>query len=98
MDILLDYFNDEFKMKEGDISKIAPFGRANVVINCDLPCSSINGELERKVEKFMNEHIVPPGIKAKWDKNSEGWYRSQKKQDHEFPRINKLFIGINFDI
>lgn len=97
MKIELNYFDEEFSIKDADFSKVLPFSHADVVVNCDQTLSSIGGLLERKVEKFLSDGVIPLGIKAKWDKSSE-WYQSQQREDNNPPRINKLGIGMDFDI
>ena len=95
MIIILDYYNDEFRMKNADLSKVKPFSHANVVVNCDQPLSSTNGPLEREVEKFLSNALVQARIKARWDRSSE-WTQSQRVDKFEFPRINKLIMGVDF--
>lgn len=97
MKIELNYFNEEFSIKEADLSKVQPFSHADVIVNCDHPLSHINGLLEREVEEFLSKRLAPYGIKARWD-HSEEWTQSQRMVEREFPRINRLKLGINFDI
>lgn len=95
MKIYLDYFNDEFRMKNADLSKVKPFSHANVVVNCDQLLSRTNGPLEREVEKYLSNALVHARIKARWDRSSE-WTQSQRVEKREFPRINKLIMGVDF--
>ncbi len=97
MKIELNYFDEEFSIKDADFSKIQPFGHADVVVNCDQALSSTGGILERKVGLFLSDAISPLGVKAKWDKTSE-WHQLQQREDNSLPRINKLGMGIDFDI
>ena len=97
MKIELNYFDEKFSIKDVDFSKVLPFSHADVVVNCDQTLSSTGGLLERKVEKFLSDAVIPLGIKAKWDKSSE-WYQSQQREDNNPPRISKLGMGMDFDI
>ena len=97
MKIELNYFDEEFSIKDADFSKVLPFSHANVVVNCDQTLSSIRGLLERKVEKFLSNVVSPMGLKAKWDKSSE-WYQPQQREGNNPPRISKLGMGVDFDI
>lgn len=97
MKIGLNYFDEEFSIKYADFSKNQPFGHADVVVNCDQALSSTGGILERKVELFLSDAISPLGVQAKWDKTSE-WHQLQPREDNSLPRINKLRMGIDFDI
>ena len=97
MKIELNYFDEKFSIKDVDFSKVLPFSQADVVVNCDQTLSSTGGLLERKVEKFLSDAVIPLGIKAKWDKSSE-WYQSQQREDNNPPRISKLGMGMDFDI
>lgn len=94
MKIILNYFDEEFSIKDADFSKIQPFSHADVVVNCDQALSSTGGILERKVEKFLSDVISPMGVKAKWDKSSE-WHQFQQREGYYPPRINKLGMGID---
>ena len=98
MKIELNYFDEEFSIKDADFSKVQPFGHADVVVNCDQTLSSTGGILERKVESFISEALSPRGIKAKWDKSSEEWYQPQQREHSDPPRISKFGMGIDFDI
>lgn len=88
-----DYFNGEFSIKDTDFSEVKPFSHTNVVVNCDQPLCRTNGPLERNVADFISKTL---GLKAKWDHFSE-WTQSQRVEQHEFPRINKLEMGIDID-
>ena len=95
MKIELNYFDEEFSIKDADFSKVQPFSHADVVVNCDQPLNRTNGPLEREVEKFLSMSLAPTRIKARWDRSSE-WTQSQRVEKHEFPRINKLIMGVDF--
>ena len=97
MKIEINYFDEEFSVKKADFSKVQPFGHADVVVNCDQALSRIGGILEGEVEHFLSDTISSMGIKAKWDKASE-WYRLQQSEGKEPPRINKIGMGIDFDM
>ena len=97
MKIELNYFDEKFSIKDADFSKVQPFGHADVVVNCDQVLSSTGGVLERKVEQFLSNEVLPLGVKAKWDKSSE-WHQLQQKAGNNPPRISKLGMGLDFDI
>lgn len=97
MIIKINYFDENFSIKEADFSKLQPYSHADVIVNCDQPLSSTSGILEHKVERFLSSILSSKGIKAKWDKSSE-WYQSQQREGNNPPRISKLGMGINFDI
>ncbi len=97
MKIELNYFDDQFSIKNVDSFKIQPFSHADVVVNCDQTLSSTGGELERKVEHYLSNVFSSIGVKAKWDKELE-WYQLQQRERNKFPRINKLKLGIDFEI
>jgi len=97
MKIELNYFDEEFIIKDADFSKVLPFSHADVVVNCDQALSSTGGILERKVEQFLSKAVLPSGVKAKWDKSSE-WNQLQQREGNVPPRISKLGMGIDFDI
>ena len=97
MRLELDYFDNEFSIEKAGLSKVHPFSHAEAVINCDQPLSNTRGILEHKVEKFLSDKLSHRGIKAKWDNSSEG-YQLQPRGSKDFPRINKLEMGIDFYI
>lgn len=97
MNILLDYFNGEFKTISADFSKVRPFSHAEVIVNCDEPLSRTNGPLEREVERYLSKRLVSASIIPRWDHSSE-WTQSKRMVEREFPRINRLKMGVNFDI
>lgn len=97
MKIKLNYFDDQFSITNADFSKIQPFSHADVVVNCDQTLSSTGGELERKVEHYLSNVFSSIGVKAKWDKETE-WYQLQQRERNNSPRINKLRLGIDFEI
>lgn len=97
MKMELYYFDEEFSIKDADFSKIQPFSHADVVVNCDQALSSTRGILERKVEQFLSDKFSSVGVQAKWDKASE-WHQLQQREGNNPPRINKLGMGIDFDI
>lgn len=96
MDLLFDYFDDDFRSMNADYSEIIPFSHANVIVNCNQPLSNINGKLERRVEEYLNHQLAPLGIKARWDRSTE-WYQLQERDGKRPPRISRLGLGINFD-
>lgn len=93
MIIELDYFDDVFCIKDADLSKVNPFCHADVIVNCDQPLSRTNGPLEQDVADFISK---TSGRKAKWDHFSE-CTQPQQVEKLEFPRINKLEMGIDID-
>lgn len=93
----INYFNGEFSITKANLSEVQPFSHADVTINCDQPLSNTGGILEHKVEKFLSDKLSHRGIKAKWDNSSEG-YQLQPRGSKEFPRINKLEMGVDFYI
>lgn len=97
MKIELNYFDEKFSVKDADFSKIQRFGHADVVVNCDQALSSTGGILERKVEQFLSDAVIPFGVKTKWDKSSE-WHQLQQRKGNNPPRISKLGMGMDFDI
>lgn len=97
MKIELNYFDEEFCVKDADFSMVQPFSHADVVVNCDQALSSTGGILERKVEQFLSDAVLPFGVKAKWDKSSE-WNQLRQREGNNPPRISKLGMGIDFDI
>lgn len=97
MKIELNYFNEEFSVKDADFLKVQPFSHVDVDVNCNQPLSSTGGILERKVEQFLSNAVKPMGIKAKWDESSE-WYELQQREGNNLPRISKLRMGMDFDI
>lgn len=97
MKIILDYFDDDFRISGNPAMNVRPFDHAEITVNCDQPRCRINGPLEREVETFLNKVISPVGLKARWDKSQEVYY-SQPSMRHEFPRINKLIMGVDFDL
>ena len=96
MIIELNYFDGEFSIKDADLSKVQPFSHTDVVINCDEPLSRTNGPLEREVERFLSKRLASARIIPRWDHSSE-WTQSKRTAEREFPRINRLKMGINFD-
>lgn len=97
MKIELNYFDDQFCIKNADFSQIQPFSHADVIVNCDLPLSDTSGILERKVEQFLSDTVSSMGIKVNWDKAS-GWHQLQQRDGNNPPRISRLGMGMNFDI
>lgn len=97
MKIIINYFDEKFSIKYADFSKIQPFSHADVVVNCDQTLSDTGGILERKVEQFLSDTVLPFGITAKWDKSSE-WNHLQQRVGNNLPRISKLGMGIDFDL
>lgn len=97
MKIELNYFDGEFSIIDADFSKVQPFSHADVVINCDEPLCRTNGPLEREVERFLSKRLVSASIIPRWDHSSE-WTQSKRTVECEFPRINRLKLGINFDV
>ena len=97
MKIELNYFDDQFSIKNADFSKIQPFSHSDVIVNCDQPLSDTRGILERKVEQFLSDTVSSMGIKAKWDKASE-WHQLQQGDRNNPPRISRLGMGMNFEI
>lgn len=97
MKIELDYFDDQFSIKNADFSKIQPFSHSDVIVNCDQPLSDTSGILERKVERFLSDTVSSMRLKAKWDEASE-WHQLQQRDENNPPRISKLGMGMNFDI
>jgi len=94
MKIELDYFNEEFCIKDADFSEVKPFSHVNVIVNCDQPLCRINGPLEQEVADYISR---TSGSKAKWDHFSE-WTQPQQVEKHEFPRISKLEMGLDIDL
>lgn len=97
MKIELNYFDDQFSIKNADFSQIQPFSHSDVIVNCDQPLSDTSGILERKVEQFLSDTVSSMGIKAKWDKASE-WHQLQQRDGNNPPRISRLGMRMNFDI
>ena len=94
MEIILDYYNNEFRTKNADFSKVKPFSHADVIINCDQPLSRTTGPLEREIAVFLEKKLAPFGIRARWDHSSE-WIQSQRVEEHELPHISRLKMGVN---
>lgn len=94
MKIELDYFNEEFSIKDADLSNVKPFSHADVIVNCDQPLSRTHGPLEKEVAEYLSNALE---CDAKWDQASE-WAQPQQMGKHEFPRISKLKMGINIDL
>ncbi len=96
MIINLNYFKGEFHEEWFNVRELKPFTHVKVVVNCDEPISSIGGPLERRVESFLNEKLLPMKLKCHWDHESESIKRILGSPE-KTPQICRLEMGVNID-